>query len=340
MRVVITGGTGFVGRKLAARLLRDGAAEGPGGGQHEISQVVLFDNVEPNPPLDIQDPRLTTVIGDITDRAQVEALITAETGSIWHLAAVVSAGAEADLDLGYAVNLDGTRHVLNACRKLPAPPRLMFASSAAVYGGEPPLTVDDTTPPTPRTSYGGQKAMGELFVNDYTRRGIIDGRSVRLPTIVVRPGRPNKAASTFASSILREPLAGQTAICPVAPESRMAILSPRRLIEALITLHDMDGARLGFNRTVLLPSISAGIWEMADALRRIGGEDAANRIVWQPDPFIQRIVDQWPGAMHTPRAEGLGLKADASVDEIITAFIEDDLPAQLKLAAGDVVGNG
>jgi D-erythronate 2-dehydrogenase len=332
MRVVITGGTGFVGRKLAARLLREGAAEGPGGRQ-EISELVLFDTAEPNPPLDIQDRRLTTVTGDITDRAQVEALIAPGTGSIWHLAAVVSAGAEADLDLGYAVNLDGTRHVLDACRKLAAPPRVVFASSAAVYGGEPPLTVDDNTPPSPRTSYGGQKAMGEIFVNDYTRRGMIDGRSARLPTIVVRAGRPNKAASTFASSIMREPLAGQTAICPVSPQSRMALMSPRRLIEALVALHDMDGARLGFNRTVLLPSISVSIGEMEDSLRRIGGEEAASRILWQPDPFIQKIVDGWAGAMNAPRALSLGLKADASMDEIVTAFIEDDLPAQKRMVA-------
>jgi nucleoside-diphosphate-sugar epimerase len=334
MRVVITGGTGFVGRKLAARLLKDGSLEGPGGGKQEISELVLFDNAEPNPALELSDKRLKVTTGDITDTAQVEALITPDTGSIWHLAAVVSAGAEADLDLGYAVNLDGTRHVVNACRKLKTPPRLMFASSAAVYGGEPPLSVDDLTPPSPRTSYGGQKAMGEIFVNDYTRRGILDGRSMRLPTIVVRPGRPNKAASTFASSIMREPLAGEKAICPVSPESKMAILSPRRLIETLITLHNLEGAKLGFNRTVLLPSISVSIGEMADSLRRIGGEEAAGRIVWQPDPFIQKIVDQWPGSMKAPRAEGLGLKADANMDEIVTAFVEDDLPAQKKLAAG------
>jgi nucleoside-diphosphate-sugar epimerase len=331
MRVVITGGTGFVGRKLAERLLRDGETIGTDGARVQISEIVLFDQAAPNPPM-AADARLKTVTGDITDRAQVEALITPDTGSVWHLAAVVSAGAEADLDLGYAVNLDGTRHVLNACRKLKAPPRLMFASSAAVYGGE--TVVGDGTPPTPRTSYGAQKAAGELFVNDYTRRGIIDGRSMRLPTIVVRPGRPNKAASTFASSILREPLAGQTAICPVSPESRMAILSPRRLIDCLVALHDMDGARLGFNRTVLLPSISVTIGEMADALRRAGGDAVASRIVWQPDPFIQAIVDGWPGAMRAERAESLGLRADASMDEIIAAFIEDDLPAQKQLVAG------
>lgn len=333
MRVVITGGTGFVGRKLAERLLRDGAAEGPGGGRQTISEIVLFDQAAPVPPIEPTN-RLKLVTGDITDPREVEALITPETGSIYHLAAVVSAGAEADLDLGYAVNLDGTRHVLNACRKLATPPRLLFASTAAVYGGEPPVTVDDLTLPSPRTSYGAQKAACELFVNDYTRRGIIDGRSVRLPTIVVRPGRPNKAASTFASSIMREPLAGQTVICPVTPESRMAILSPRRLIDNLIMLHDIDGATLGFDRTVLLPSISVSIGEMADALRRIGGEEAASRIVWQPDPFIQNIVDGWPGSMQAQRAVDLGLKADANMDEIVNAFIEDDLPGQLRLVAG------
>ena len=332
MRVVITGGTGFVGRKLAERLLRDGATAGPGGERKEISQIVLFDQAEPNPPIEPTN-RLQLVTGDITDKDQVEALITPDTGSIYHLAAVVSAGAEADLDLGYAVNLEGTRHVLNACRKLAAPPRLMFASSAAIYGGEPPVIVDDDTPPSPRTSYGAQKAAGELFVNDYTRRGIIDGRAIRLPTIVVRPGRPNKAASTFASSIIRKPLAGQTAICPVSAESRMAILSPRRLIENLIALHDLDGASLGFNRTVLLPSISVSIGEMAESLRRVGGEEAAARIVWQPDPFIQNIVNGWPGTIDAQRAVALGLKADADMDEIITAFIEDDLPAQKRLVA-------
>lgn len=332
MRIVITGGAGFIGRKLAERLLREGQAAGPDGRMAEISEIVLFDQAAPNPPIP-GDPRLKALAGDITNKGQVQALIAPDTASVIHLAAVVSAGAEADLDLGYAVNLDGTRHVLNACRALPRPPRLLFASSAAVYGGEPPLTVSDATPPLPRTSYGAQKAAGELFVNDFTRRGIIDGRSARLPTIVVRPGRPNRAASTFASSILREPLAGQSAICPVSRESRMAILSPRRLVDCLVRLHDMDGAALGFERTLLLPSISVTIGAMADALARIGGEEAAQRILWQPDPFIQKIVDGWPGAMHAPRAQKLGMSADAAVDDIIAAFIEDDLPAQKELAA-------
>lgn len=335
MRVVITGGMGFVGRKLAARLLREGAVNGSDGARKEITELVLFDNAPPNPPLGIDDRRLRVITGDLADLSQVEALITPITGSIWHLAAVVSAGAEADLDLGYAVNLQGTLNLLNACRQLGMPPRLVFASTGAVYGGENLGVVDDTTPPSPRTSYGAQKAAGELFVNDYTRRGIVDGRSARLPTIVVRPGRPNKAASTFASSIIREPLAGQGAVCPVSPDARMAVLSPRRLIEALTALHDLDGARLGFNRTVLLPSISVSVGEMADALRRIAGDEVADRILWRPDPFIQTIVDGWPDIMKGSRAKALGLKADADIDQIIAAFIEDDLPAQNRLVSDD-----
>jgi D-erythronate 2-dehydrogenase len=335
MRIVITGGTGFIGQKLAARLLREGALSSPGGALQEISEIVLFDQSSSQPLSEpLKDRRVIAVAGDITDKRQVETLIAPGTSSVFHLAAVVSAQAEADLDIGLAVNLDGTRHVLDACRKLDTPPRLIFASSAAVYGGEPPLSVTDATMPTPRTSYGAQKLCGEFLVTDYSRRGLLDGRSLRLPTIVVRPGRPNKAASTFASSILRDPLAGQAAICPVHAESRMAILSPRRLIEFMLAIHNLDAASLGFNRTVLLPALSVSIGEMIEGLRRAGGEESAARVQWQPDPLIQRIVDGWPGSMISERAERLGLEADGSIDEIITAYIEDDLPAQRALVAG------
>lgn len=331
MRIVITGGAGFVGRKLAERLLRDGTAASPSGGMEEISEIVLFDWAEPQPAL-WADKRLRFVTGDITNKAEVDAVVASSTASIFHLAAVVSGQAEADLDLGLAVNLDGTRHVLDACRKLTAPPRFIFASSAAVYGGTPPFIVTDSTMPAPRTSYGTQKLCGELLVSDYSRRGIIDGRSLRLPTIVVRPGRPNKAASTFASSILREPLAEQTAICPVRAESRMAILSPRSLIDCIVAVHNMEAARLP-NRSILLPSCSVSIAEMIEGLRRAGGDDAVSRINWEPDALIQRIVDGWPERMEPESASRLGLRADRSIDEIIQAFIEDDLPAQKALAA-------
>jgi len=330
MKVVITGGTGFVGKKLAQRLLARGSLIGPGGKEVEIEEIVLFDVAEPMQPLRA-DNRLRVVTGDISDPATVRALIDKRTGSVFHLAAIVSGEAEADTDKGFRVNLDGTRAVLEACRALGTRPRVVFASSLAVYGGDMPPAISDDTPLTPQTSYGAQKAIGELLVNDYSRKGFIDGRSPRLPTIVVRPGRPNRAASTWASSLFREPLSGADVVCPVTEEAVMALLSPRRLIAALERLHDLPGEAFGFSRAIQLPGISANVAEMVAALRRAGGEAAVKRIRWEPDPVIQKIVAGWPRAISSKRAEGLGLEADGSVDEIVAAFMEDDLPAQKAL---------
>ena len=331
MKVVITGGTGFVGKKLAQRLLARGSLIGPGGKETEIEELVLFDVAEPTPPLR-PDNRLRVVTGDIADPATVRSLIDKRTGSVFHLAAVVSGQAEADTDIGLRVNLDGTRAVLEACRALGTRPRLIFASSLAVYGGDMPPAVSDDTPLTPQTSYGVQKAIGELLVNDYSRKGFIDGRSPRLPTIVVRPGKPNRAASTWASSIFREPLSGVDVVCPVTEDAVMAVLSPRRLVAALERLHDMPGEAFGFSRAIQLPGIAVSVAEMVAALRRAGGESAAKRIRWEPDPVIQKIVAGWPRGISSKRAERLGLEADRSIDEIVAAFIEDDLPAQKALA--------
>jgi D-erythronate 2-dehydrogenase len=333
MKVVITGGTGFIGRRLAQRLLQRNAIAGPDGREAPIDELVLFDVAAPPMPIS-EDRRLKIVTGDIADDATVRRLIDRPTGTVFHLAAIVSGEAEANTDLGYRVNLDGARTVLEACRALGTVPRLVFASSLAVYGGEMPPAVSDDTPLTPQTSYGAQKAMGELLVNDYSRKGFIDGRAIRLPTIVVRPGRPNRAASTWASSIFREPLSGVEVSCPVSRESVMALLSPRRLIAAIEQIHDLPASRFGFSRTVLLPGISATVSEMVEALRRAGGDEAARRIRWEPDPVIQKIVDGWPRAIHAKRAEALGIRPDRNVDEIVQAFIEDDLAAQKALVAG------
>jgi nucleoside-diphosphate-sugar epimerase len=333
MRVVITGGTGFIGRKLAQRLLQRGAIAGPGGRETAIDELVLFDVAQPQPPL-APNNRLKIVTGDIADPAAARQLIDKSTGAVFHLAGVVSGQAEADTDIGYRVNLDGTRAVLEACRALGTVPRLVFASSLAVYGGDLPEAVTDDTPLTPQTSYGAQKAMGELLVNDYSRKGFIDGRALRLPTIVVRPGRPNRAASTWVSSLFREPLSGVDVVCPVSRDSVMACLSPRRLIAAIEHVHDLPGERFGYSRTVLLPGISATVDQMVDALRRAGGEAAVKRIRWEPDPVIQTIVNGWPRAIAAKRALALGIRADASIDEIVQGFVEDDLPAQKALAAG------
>jgi D-erythronate 2-dehydrogenase len=320
MRVVITGGCGFLGSRVAAQLLR----------RDDIDELVLFDNSSAVLPLP-KDRRLRSAIGDIADRETLRAVITPGTGSVFHLAAVVSGQAEADTDLGYRVNLDGTRAVLDTCRALGTCPRVIFASSLAVYGGELPPAVGDETPLTPQTSYGTQKAIGELLVNDYSRKGFVDGRAVRLPTVVVRPGRPNRAASTFASSMIREPLAGREAVCPVSPDTVMALASPRRIVAGLVQAHDLPGAAFGARRSLQLPGFSVAVREMAAAVRRAGGVAAYARIRWEPDPQIQQIISSWPQALHARRAEALGFTADSGIDEVVEAFIDDDLETQRQL---------
>jgi D-erythronate 2-dehydrogenase len=330
MRIVITGGCGFLGRRVAMRLLEQGTAQGA------VDQLVLFDNAPPALPLP-EDRRLKLVTGDIADRATVARLIAPGTDAVFHLAAIVSGQAEADTDLGYRVNLDGTRAVLDACRALGPKdnnlPKLVFASSLAVYGGALPPEVGDDTALTPQSSYGTQKAIGELLVNDYSRKGFVDGRALRLPTVVVRPGLPNRAASTFASSMIREPLTGQGAVCPVSPDTVMALASPRRIVAGLVHALDLPGEAFGASRSLQLPGFSVAVGEMAAALRRAGGEDASRRIAWRPDPQIQAIVGSWPRALTTPRAEALGFGRDSGIDEVIQAFIEDDLALQRQLTA-------
>ena len=325
MRIVITGGCGFLGRRLAIRLLAQGSARGP------VDELLLFDNAAPALPLPA-DRRLSLVTGDIADRATVARLIAPGTDAVFHLAAIVSGEAEANPDLGYRVNLDGTRAVLDACGALGTRPLLVFASSLAVYGGVLPPAVGDDTALTPQTSYGTQKAIGELLVNDYSRKGFVDGRALRLPTVVVRPGRPNRAASTFASSMIREPLAGQDAVCPVSPDTVMALASPRRIVAGLVHALGLPSDAFGVSRSLQLPGFSVSVGEMATALRRAGGEEAHARLSWQPDVEIQRIVASWSQALATPRAEALGFGRDSGIDEVVAAFIEDDLPAQKELA--------
>jgi nucleoside-diphosphate-sugar epimerase len=320
MKVFISGGGGFIGYRLAQRLLERGTLAGPDGSQTAISQIKLFDAAFPPNP----DPRLVCVAGDIADPAAVERSLDADTSSVFHLAAVVSGGAEADFDLGYRVNLDGMRLVLERCRRLARPPRLVFASSVAAFGGDLPEVLDDSTTPNPQTSYGAQKVIGEYLVTDFTRKGFIDGRSLRLPTIVVRPGKPNLAASSFASSIFREPLNGVTAPCPVAETTGIWLLSPRKVVEAFVHAHELDSSAWGVNRVVNLPGITVTVKEGIEALRRVAGEAIAARVQYQPDARIQAIVKTWPVRFRTPRAIAMGFAADADIEAVIRAYIEDE----------------
>ena len=328
MRVVITGGAGFLGKKLALALQARGTLFGTDGTVQPLSEIVLFDVVEPEGLL--RDPRLVVKTGDIGDPEQVRRVIGDDTQGVFHLAAVVSANAEQDFDLGYHVNLDGTRNVLEACRRLASPARLVFASSVAVYGGDMPDVLHDGTILTPQTSYGAQKAMGELMVGDYGRKGFVDGRALRLPTIVVRPGKPNLAASTFASSIIREPLVGEEVVCPVERDAEMYILSPRRVIESLIHGFELPHDALGPVRMLTLPGITVSVGQMVEALRQVAGDQAVERIRWEPNPTIQRIVAGWPRRFDAQRARELGFKADADMVEIIDAHVEDELRGLVK----------
>ena len=322
MRVLITGGTGFIGKKLAARLLVDGRLL-----DQPIERVALFD-VGPGEGVP-DDPRIELRTGDITRPGVVLDLLRPGFDAIFHLAAVVSGAAEADLDLGHAVNLDGTRHLLAAVRAFDRRPHLVFASSCAVFGGEMPEVIADDTHLTPQTSYGAQKAMGELLVADHHRKGLLTGCSLRLPTIIVRPGKPNRAASTWASSIFREPLAGQAAVCPVEPDAAMYVLSPRRVIDALVHAMELPREALGMTRGLNLPGRTFTVAEMVAALRRVAGERTVARIRFEPDPLIQRIVAGWPTRFATPRAERLGFRADDDLDEIIRQHIEDELGGRI-----------
>jgi nucleoside-diphosphate-sugar epimerase len=319
---LITGGAGFLGTRLARELLKRETLTGTEGKPQPISQITLLDVV---PPRGFDDPRVRSITGDIADPQTIAAAISPQTQSIFHLAAIVSGQAEADFDLGMRINFDATRLILEHARKLPTRLRLVFTSSVAVFGGELPERVPDNAAPTPQSSYGTQKAMGELLVSDYSRKGYVDGRTLRMPTISVRPGVPNKAASSFASGIIREPLNGQEAICPVARDTRMWLMSPRKSIANLIHGHELDAARFGAGRTVSLPGLSVTVADMVAALGQVAGPQVTARIRWQEDEAVKRIVNSWPGDFAAARAEALGFSADSDFAAIVRAYIEDDL---------------
>jgi nucleoside-diphosphate-sugar epimerase len=319
MKVVITGGAGFLGRRLARALLDRGTLAGPDGHPRALGEVVLLDVVA---PARFEDPRVRTVTGDIANAALLREVVDAKTSSVFHLAAIVSGMAEADFELGMRINVGATRSLLDVCRAGKQRPRVVFTSSIAVYGGDLPSVASEETALNPQTSYGVQKAIGELLVNDYTRKGFIDGRALRLPTISVRPGRPNAAASSFASGIVREPLNGEDAVCPVNPETRVWLASPDAAIESLIRAHDVESDALGLRRALNVPGISVTAREMVAALERVAGRDVSSRVTWVHDARIDRMMNGWPGALDDTRARALGFPADENFDAMIRQYMD------------------
>ncbi len=318
MKVLIIGGAGMVGRNLAEALVASGRL-----GDRPVTEVTLFD-VVPAMTQGTDSLRVRAETGDIADRATVDALIAPRPDVIFHLAAIVSGEAEADFDKGYRINLDGTRNLFEAIRAIPGyHPRVVYTSSIAVFGAPFPEAIGDDFITAPMTSYGAQKMIGELLLNDYSRRGIFDGVGIRLPTIVVRPGKPNKAASGFFSGIIREPLAGLEAVLPVDDDVRHWVASPASATGFLIHAATMDTAPLGARRCLTMPGLSVTVGEMIAALGEVAGQDKVALIRREPDATIRGIVAGWPRNFDAARATAAGFVADASFQDIVRAHIRD-----------------
>jgi D-erythronate 2-dehydrogenase len=329
MRILVTGGAGMVGRKLAERLARDGVLGGA-----PVTALELVDVVAPEVPAGADFPVGWQVV-DVTAPGAAAALVEGRPDVVFHLAAMVSGGAEADLDGGYHVNLDGTRALLDAIRVLDDyVPRVVFASSIAVFGAPFPDVIPDDFHLTPLTSYGAQKAIGELLLTDFSRRGLMDGVAIRLPTICVRPGAPNAAASGFFSSIIREPLAGRATVLPVSEDVRHPLASPRAAVDYLLHAATLDTARLGDRRALTMPGLSVTVAEQIEALRALAGDRAVALIRREPDPVIARIVAGWPRAFAADRAAELGFRGESTFAEILAAHVQDELGGIVPAVAG------
>lgn len=323
MKVLVTGGNGFIGQKLAVRLLSNGL-ETPDGQQHEVRKLILSDVREA--PVPIDDSRVFTRIADIGDRSVADSLIAEKPDVIFHLAAVVSGQAEAEFDLGLRINLLGTLNLLEACREFLSKPIFVFSSSCGIYGGKniPEVLLDSTTP-MPQTSYGSQKYAGEILVTDYSRKGFIDGRSLRLPTVVVRPGKANAAASSFVSAIIREPLNGDSYSCPVPKTTRMWVTSPRTVVDNICHTTTVDEAELTDIRSILLPGFTVSVEQMLVALESVAGSEVRGRVDFKEDDTIMRIVETWPPDFETALANRLGYRRDNDFTAIIRQYMEDEL---------------
>ena len=323
MHILITGAAGMIGRKLSARLVKDTQLNGK-----KIDRLTLIDVVAPEKPASFAGTAELSA-SDLSSPGAAAKAIAGKPDVIFHLAGVVSGEAETDFDKGYRVNLDGTRALLEEIRAAGYKPKVVFTSSIAVYGAPFPASIADEFQLTPLTSYGTQKAISELLLADYNRREFLDGVGIRLPTICVRPGKPNKAASGFFSGIIREPLAGQEALLPVSETVRHTHASPRAAVGFLIHAAGLTRDQLGPRISLAMPGVSCTVGEQIDALRRVAGDKVAARIRRAPDELVQRIVSGWAERLDAKRARDLGFKAETSFDDIIRAHIEDELGGKI-----------
>jgi len=328
MKVVVTGGAGFLGQRLIRALCERGRLTDAAGHERTIERIVAVDQGQCSDPF--IDGRVAYALGDVSDPSFIGSVLAADTDSVFHLAAVVSGAAERDFDLGMRVNLDGTRLLLEACRRQRRAPKVVFASSVAVFGQPLPAVVTDATTPLPQASYGVQKLIGELLVGDCSRKGFIDGRSVRLPTIVVRPGKPNAAASSFASGIIREPLAGEAAVCPVEPSTGVWMSSPVTAVAAMVHAHELPAAAWGTVRSLNLPGLTATVAEMIATLRSAAGDAVADRVSFRIDEPIAAIVRSWPARFDTVRARSMGFPQDADFGSILRDYMRQYAPAAMR----------
>ena len=330
MNILITGGCGFLGARLARTLLKQGALSLGGEPSRQIDRITLTDRVPP--PADLAgNARVAFVQGDLLELAVNRKLPAAGTDVVFHLAAAVSGECEADFDLGMRSNFDTTRALLEATRALGSQPLFIFASSLAVFGNPPgfelPELIQDETLPTPQSSYGIQKFIGEQLVADYARKGFIRGRSVRLMTVSVRPGKPNGAASGFLSGMIREPLAGLKGACPVPRKTPVALASPATTVDGIIRVAEATEQEWGPLTAMNLPALRTSVGEMADALERVAGKAATALLDWTPDPAIQKLVRTWPGNVASARANALGLQADRDFETVVREYIRENAGA-------------
>jgi D-erythronate 2-dehydrogenase len=316
MHVVVIGGGGFIGKRLSEELLATGGLQ-----QGRITRMTIMDKTfPPNMP---SDPRVECLAVDISDAAVMRQVLEQKPQVIFHLAAIVSGEAEKNFDLGMKVNFQASLQLLELCRELSLKPRIVFASSCGVFGGDVTQVITDDTDPKPRSSYGTQKVLVELLINDFSRRGFVDGRSIRLPTITVRPGKPNAATSSFISGIIREPLNGQTATYPVPPATAFWVLSPKRVVENFIHAANIDASVLGNERTITLPGLTVAVQEMLDSLEKIAGSEVTQRVSHVPDAFLESIVLTWPAKIDPKRSLQLGFVRDRDIDEIIQQYVDE-----------------